>query len=101
MLNFVKLIKLTDLKYADETQEQTQRWLTNLKVSGVEAAWTLDEDGGEFSADEMQLVEGVEVYDFMGSQYEEERFYIKDVDVFKHKVSGEYYVVERDSLWKF
>ena len=101
MLNFVKLIKLTELKYADETQEQTQRWLTNLKVSGVEAAWTLDEDGGEFSADEMQLVEGVEVYDFMGSQYEEERFYIKDVDVFKHKVSGEYYVVERDSLWEF
>ena len=103
MKNYIKLVKLVDYSEEGETQEQTQRWLENLKVTGVEHGYMLGDEttSTEISEDELEQVEDIAVFDFIGSWYEDERFYQRDIEVFKHKVSGEYFVVETEDLWEF
>jgi hypothetical protein len=43
----------------------------------------------------------VSVYDFMGSAYEQERFYSRDIVTFKHKATGEFYVLNAENLQEF
>ena len=102
-MNFVKLVKLVDIKDEGESAEQNQRWLNNLKVSEVEDGWTYTDIVETHLASNMELIEtgDIEVFDFMGSAFEDERFYIKDVDVFKHKVTGDYYIIDRPNVWEF
>jgi hypothetical protein len=57
-------------------------------------------DVAEFACDEMEFVD-VSVYDFMGSEYEQERFYARDIVTFKHKATGELYVLNADNLMEF
>jgi len=103
MTNYIKLVKLVDYSEVGESQEQTQRWLENLKVTGVEHGYMLGDEttSTEISEDELEQVEDIAVFDFIGSWYEDERFYQRDIEVFKHKVSGEYFVVETEDLWEF
>jgi hypothetical protein len=37
----------------------------------------------------------------MGSAYEQERFYARDIVTFKHKATGEYYVLDAENLQEF
>lgn len=103
---FVRLQKLQDITDAGETAEQREAWLANVLGTVGENGYTLGttEDGSEDTADfacEEMTFEQVEVYDFMGSAYEQERFYAKDVVTFKHKATGEYYVLNAEDLWEF
>ena len=103
---FVRLQKLVDVTYEGETAEQRERWLRNVLNSVGSEAYTLgtteegDEDTAEFACEEMEF-DSVEVYDFMGSALEEERFYAKDVVVFRNKANGEFYVLNAEGLWEF
>ena len=103
---FVRLQKLVDVTYEGETAEQRARWLRNvLNTVGAEG-YTLGttedgcEDTAEFACEEMEF-DSVEVYDFMGSAYEDERFFAKDVVVFRNKANGEFYVLNAENLWEF
>lgn len=100
-LTFVKLVKLVDLSYDGETAKARERWLRNVKASGVENGYTIDDEvTKEFSADEVDF-DTVECYNFMGSALEDERFYAADWFVVKERATGDYYVLETESLYAF
>jgi len=100
-LNFVKLQLLQTLWQDDA------RWQDNVKYNIGTEGWTLASDGDDgdtiverFALRDMKRVEGVSVYDFMGSAIEDERFYIKDVVVYKRK-DGTLWVEETDDVYEF
>ena len=103
---FVRLCNLLDITYEGETAEQKASWVANVTGSvGTEGySFATDaegcEDVAEFACDEMEFAE-VDVYDFMGSEYESERFYARDIVVFKHKATGEFYVLNTENLMEF
>jgi hypothetical protein len=101
---FVRLQRLQDVCYGDETAEVRDAWLRNVYGSvGTEGYCFAGEDGwdtADFACDEMEFAD-VSVYDFMGSAYEQERFYIRDIVTFKHKATGELYVLNADNLGDF
>lgn len=104
-LTFVKLVKLVDVEYEGETAETKARWLRNVKNSKVENGYTLADDGDdfirkEFSADEVEFDEA-ECYNFMGSAYEDERFYAADWFVVREIATGDLYALETESLYAF
>ncbi len=100
---FVMLTKLTKLWTDDK------RWLKNVRDSVGSKGYTLssgeDDEGGtrELRCDELTFVrEGsVKVYDFMGSEHEEERFYERDIVVYKVKATGEYCVMWYEDIESF
>lgn len=101
---FVKLIKLVDLTYEGDTAESNARWLRNVHNTGVAEGYTYAGDDGydsdEFACDEMEFAD-VKVYNFMGSAYEDERFYERDIVTYKHKATGDYYVLYEEDLDSF
>ena len=101
---FVRLVNLLDITYEGETAEQKASWIANVTNSvgteGYTFAGTDELDIAEFACDEMEFVD-VDVYDFMGSEYESERFYVRDIVVFMHKETKEYYVLNADDLLEF
>ena len=103
--NFVKLIKLVDLRYEEETQEQRERWLRNVKRSGVEEGYTLADDGDayitkQFTTDEIEFTTVV-CYNFMGSAYEDERFYAADWITVVERATGDVYAYETEEMFAF
>ena len=104
--NFVKLCNLLDIMYEGETDEQRKDWVRNVVNSvGADAYGLYTDDEGcevtaEFTCAEMEFA-SVEVYDFMGSATEEERFYAKDIVVFMNKADKNYYVLNAENLWEF
>jgi hypothetical protein len=103
---FVRLCNLLDIKHEDETEAQAASWRANvLNTVGEEGYALYTDEGGceetaEFTCDEMEFA-SVEVYDFMGSAYEAERFYAKDIVVFMNKANKNYYVLNAENLWEF
>lgn len=102
---FVKLIKLVDLTYAEDTAEQRARWVANVLNSVGADAYGLDTSGyeeisAEFSTDEIEFVT-VDGYNFAGSAYEEERFYSADWFTVREKATGDIYVYATDDLYEF
>jgi hypothetical protein len=103
---FVRLQLLQKITYEGDTIEQRSAWINNVLSSVGENGYSFatDEDGcedtAEFTCDEMEF-EQVEVYDFMGSAYEQERFYMRDIVTFKHKATGEFYVLNAENLMEF
>jgi hypothetical protein len=103
---FVRLCLLQDITYEGETEAQRKAWLANVIGTVGENGYSFatDEEGcedtAEFACDEMEFAE-VDVYDFMGSAYEQERFYSRDIVVFKHKATGEFYVLNAENLMEF
>jgi hypothetical protein len=101
--NFVRLELLQNL-FANEAEHEA--WVANVTSSvGTEGYGIATDDEGDvdvvqFTCDELEFAD-VAVYDFMGSAYEQERFYEKDIVVFKHKATGEYYVLNADDLFEF
>lgn len=103
---FVLLQLLTAVSYEDETAEEKARWLSNLTCSGVADGYTYagveDYTREDFDCNELEFAdESIQVYNFMGSANEEERFYVRDIVVFKHTGTGNYYVLDRDDLEEF
>ena len=100
---FVRLELLQNL-FASEGNDEA--WVENVLGTVGENGYGMatteegDVDTAEFTCDEMEFA-SVDVYDFMGSAYEAERFYAKDVVTFKHKATGEYYVLNADDLFEF
>lgn len=100
---FVKLINLLDMTYEDETAEQRERWQRNVINSVGVAGYTLDDDGGdsyitrEFTTDEIEFADA-DCYFFMGSAYEDERFYAQDWLVVREKATGDLYVYETEQI---
>lgn len=103
---FVRLQNLLTVSYEMETAEDKAAWTANVLNSVGEHGYCFeaDEHGcevtGEFTCDEMEFA-SVDVYDFMGSAYEQERFYARDIVVFKHKATGDYYVLNSEDLYDF
>ena len=100
---FVRLELLQNL-FAHEGNDEA--WVENVLGTvgengyGIATTEEGDVDTVEFACDEMEFVD-VSVYDFMGSEYEQERFYARDIVTFKHKATGEYYVLNKDDLMEF
>ena len=106
---FVELVLLLDLMSGDETEQEKERWKENVRISEVAEGYTYAVGGDydwitkEFASDEMEFADdAVKMYDFIGSAYgEAERFYERDIVVFKHKASGLYYVLQHEDLGTF
>jgi hypothetical protein len=103
---FVRLCNLLDITDEGDTFEDKARWENNVLTSVGEEGYCFAtdaegcEDTAEFACDEMEFAD-VAVYGFMGSAYEQERFYARDIVVFKHKATGEFYVLNKDDLMEF
>ena len=103
---FVRLCNLLDITYEGETAAQAASWRANVLNSVGENAYGLYsdeagcEDTAEFTCAEMEFA-SVNVYDFMGSVNESERFYAKDIVVFMNKANKNYYVLNAEDLWEF
>jgi hypothetical protein len=103
---FVRLCNLLDVTYEEDTFEAKARWEDNVMTSVGSEGYTFAtdaegcEDTAEFACDEMEFAD-VDVFDFMGSEYEQERFYARDIVTFKHKATGEFYVLNADNLMEF
>jgi hypothetical protein len=101
--DFVRLELLQNM-FADEADYAA--WVANVTGSvGTEGySFATDDEGctdvEAFACDEMEFAD-VDVYDFMGSAYEQERFYKRDIVTFKHKATGEYYVLDAEDLQEF
>jgi hypothetical protein len=102
--NFVKLVKLVDFVYEDETAEQQERWLRNVLNSVGEDAYTIADDGSEyitrqFTTDEIEFAYA-DCYMFIGSAYEDERFYAQDWLVVKERATGDLYAYETQQIYE-
>jgi len=103
--NFVKLCKLQDITYTEDTQEQQERWIANVLGSVGEHGYALDADEcGEyivkqFATDEIEF-ETVDCYFFMGSAYEQERFYAQDWITVREKATGDLYAYETQQIFE-
>ena len=100
---FVKLRNLLDITYEGETAEEAARWKRNVLDSvGTEGYFVDDGDGSEYitkelSADEIEFVD-LDCYFFMGSAYEQERFYRQDFVCVMEKATGDYYALETEQI---
>ena len=100
---FVRLELLQNL-FAHEGNDEA--WVENVLGTVGENGYSMatteegDVDTAEFTCDEMEFA-SVDVYDFMGSEYESERFYAKDIVVFMNKANKNYYVLNAENLWEF
>ena len=104
---FVRLENLLDVTYEGETAEQRAQWLRNVQNSGVAEGYTYacDDEAGDyyyadFSTKEIDFVD-VEVYDFMGSENTDERFYRRDAVTVRCLATGDYYILDDGSLGIF
>jgi hypothetical protein len=103
---FVRLQNLLTVSTEMETAEDKAKWTANVMDSVGANGYTFECDAkgsevlGDFTCDEMEFA-SVDVYNFMGSAYEQERFYAVDIVVFKHKATGDYYVLNAEGLYDF
>jgi hypothetical protein len=101
---FVKLCLLQDITYEGETDEQRAAWVANVTGSVGTEGYALQDNGddyttAEFSTDEIVFA-NVEVYCFMGSEHEQERFYTKECFVVQEKATGDYWAYETEELYE-
>ena len=103
--NFVKLCNLLDIVYEGETVEERKRWMANVLGSVGATGFCLDTNGDDytvkqFSADEVEF-EDLDCYNFMGSAYEQERFYSAEWFVVREKATGDLYALETEDIYEF
>ena len=94
---FVMLGPLIDM-YKDEPDYEG--WVKNLKSQFADDGYSFEfDDAGspiieEFACDELEFSDDVTLFAYMGSETERETFYPKDEEViYKHKVTGDYWVM--------
>ena len=103
--NFVKLCNLLDITYDGETDEQRKSWVRNVVGSVGTEGYCLDVNGDDytvkqFSTEEVEFVD-LNCYNFMGSAYEQERFYNADWITVQEKATGDYYALETEDIYEF
>ena len=101
---FVKLCKLQDITYEGDTEAERAAWVANVTGSVGTEGYGLQDDGddyitAEFSTDEVVFA-NVEVYCYVGSEHEQERFYTKECVVVQEKATGDYYAYETEDLYE-
>jgi hypothetical protein len=101
---FVKLCLLQDITHEGETDEQRAKWVANVTGSVGTEGYAIADDGNdyiteEFSTDEVVFA-NVEVYCFIGSEHEQERFYTKECVVVQEKATGDYWAYETEDLYE-
>jgi hypothetical protein len=100
---FVRLRNLLEVTYENETAEDKAKWTDNVLHSVGEEGYCLDDGCGdeyntkELSADEIEFAD-VDCYFFMGSAYEQERFYRQDFITVREKATGELYAYETEQI---
>jgi hypothetical protein len=100
---FVRLRNLLEVTYENETAEDTAKWKANVLNSVGEDGYCLDDGMGdeyntkELTADEIEFVD-VDCYFFMGSAYEQERFYRQDFITVREKATGILYAYETEQI---
>ena len=100
---FVRLRNLLEVTYEDETAESNIKWKMNVLNSVGEQGYCLDDGEGdgyntkELSADEIEFA-NVDCYFFMGSEYEQERFYAMDFITVREKATGDLYAYETEQI---
>ena len=106
-IEFCKLVKCIDLRYEEDTDETFARWQRNVLNSVGADGYTFDCDSDgyntkELSADEVEFAAAgeVDLWAFMGSAYEDERFYAKEAFIVKEKATGDYYALSTDDLYE-
>lgn len=101
---FVKLVNLLDITFEGETAEVSERWKANVLNSVGEFGYAIADDGNDyitkdFTTDEIEFVT-VDCYNFMGSEYEQERFYAADYITVMEKATGDYYAYMTDAIYE-
>lgn len=100
---FVRLRNLLEVTYEGETAEEAARWKQNVLDSVGSEGYGLDDGLGdeyvtkELSTDEVEFV-NVDCYFFMGSAYEQERFYAQDWITVREKATGDFYAYETEQI---
>ena len=100
---FVRLRNLLDITYEGDTAEELARWKANVLNSVGSEGYTMDDGVGddwvteEFSTDEIEFATA-DCYNFMGSAYEQERFYGADWIVVREKATGDLYAYLTDEM---
>ena len=100
---FVRLRNLLEVTYENETAEDTAKWTANVLHSVGEQGYCLDDGYGdgyntkELTADEIEFAT-VDCYFFMGSAYEQERFYRQDFITVREKATGDLYAYETEQI---
>ena len=103
--NFVKLRNLLEVTYDGETAEEAARWKRNVLDSVGEYGYCLDDGNGDeyitkqFSTDEIEFID-VDCYFYMGSAYEQERFYAQDFITVMEKTTGDLYAYETQQIFE-
>lgn len=93
---FAKIIKLLDIAYDGETEENSAQWKANVTSSGVADGYAIDNDDSnclftkEFTTDEIEFVD-LKCYNFMGSEDGPERFYGADWITVRERATGDMY----------
>jgi hypothetical protein len=99
---FVKLCKLQDITYEMDSAETQARWVANVLNSVGEDGYGLADAEGEyitaeFTTDEIEFVT-VDCYYFMGSAFEQERFYRQDFITVRDKATGNIWAYETEEI---
>jgi hypothetical protein len=100
---FVRLRNLLEVTYENETAEDKAKWIANVLHSVGEQGYCLDDGCGdeyntkELSTDEIEFAT-VDCYFFMGSAYEQERFYAMDFITVREKATGDLYAYETEQI---
>jgi hypothetical protein len=100
---FVRLRNLLEVTYENETAEDKAKWTANVLGSVGEEGYCLDDGEGdgyntkELTADEIEFAT-VDCYFFMGSAYEQERFYAMDFITVREKATGDLYAYETEQI---
>ena len=100
---FVRLRNLLEVTYDGETAETAAAWRRNVLGSVGTEGYCLDDGNGdayetkELSTDEIEFVT-VDCYFFMGSAYEQERFYGMDWITVREKATGDLYAYETEQI---
>ena len=100
---FVRLRNLLEVTYENETAEDKAKWTANVLHSVGEQGYCLDDGCGdeyntkELSTDEIEFAT-VDCYFFMGSAYEQERFYAMDFITVREKATGNLYAYETEQI---
>lgn len=102
-MKYVRLVELVE----DCSVEERKQWMRDLKNCCAEQGYTYATDDAydlvceDFDSSELTAANDVQVYDIMGDEDGTNTFYMRECAVYKHNVSGLYYVEDDEELGVF
>lgn len=106
---YVYLVNLLDFAADDEysTAEEKAAWVKNVRDNVGVNGYTFACGDDDFVTDEFDSSElkaankQVQVFNFMGSEGQQERFYERDIKIYENKATGDLYVKYEEDLLAF